>query len=211
VATQKQIEANRRNAQLSAGPKTEEGKRISSMNRLTTGLDAESQFVLGESREEFALLQTEWYDYHPPANPEERFQLDKLIRCEWLQRRFFRIDAQVTEYQSMLVERATGYELGEAFSKASLIFGRLQRRVDAVEKARTAARAELDRLIAARPAPQPQQTKTETSQLGSFRGFEESDTDADIERKIEEFLHAQYLASRAQDPAQDREEDENLD
>jgi hypothetical protein len=138
------------------------------MNRLTTGLDAESQFVLGESREEFALLQTEWYDYHPPANPEERFQLDKLIRCEWFQRRFFRIDAQVTEYQSMLVERATGYELGEAFSKASLIFGRLQRRIDAIEKARTAARAELDRLIAARPAPQPQQTKPETPQLGSF-------------------------------------------
>jgi hypothetical protein len=168
VATQKQIEANRRNAQLSTGPKTEEGKRISSMNRLTTGLDAESQFVLGESREEFALLQTEWYDYHPPANPEERFQLDKLIRFEWLQRRFFRIDAQVTEYQSMLVERATGYELGEAFSKASLIFGRLQRRIDAIEKARTAARAELDRLIAARPVPQSQQTKPQTPQLGSF-------------------------------------------
>jgi hypothetical protein len=125
VATQKQIEANRRNAQLSTGPKTEEGKRISSMNHFKTGLDSESQFVLGESREEFALLQTEWYDFHAPINPEERYQVDKLIRCEWLQRRYFRIDAQVTEYQSMLVERATGYELGEAFSKASLIFGRL--------------------------------------------------------------------------------------
>jgi hypothetical protein len=190
MATPKQIEANRRNAQLSTGPKTEEGKRISSMNGLKTGLDSESQFVLGESREEFALLQTEWYDFHPPANPEERFQLDKLIRCEWLQHRYFRIDAQVTEYQSMLVERATGYELGEAFSKASLIFGRLQRRVDAIEKARTAARKELDRLIAARPAPEPQQTKPETPKMGSFFNLEESDDDATIERKIEEYLHS---------------------
>jgi hypothetical protein len=168
VATQKQIDANRRNAQLSTGPKTEEGKRISSMNRLTTGLDAESQFVLGESREEFALLQTEWYDFHVPANPEERFQLDKLIRCEWLLRRYFRIDAQLTDYQSMLVERATGYELGEAFSKASLIFGRLQRRVDAIEKARTAAATELERLKKLPPPPQPKQTTDLTEQLASF-------------------------------------------
>jgi hypothetical protein len=188
MATQKQIDANRRNAQLSTGPKTEEGKKISSMNRLTTGLDADSQFVLGESREDFAQLQTEWYDYHQPANPEERFQLDKLIRCEWLQRRFFRIDAQITEYQSMLVERATGYELGEAFSKASLIFGRLQRRIDAIEKARTAARAELDRLIAARPVPEPQQTKPQTPQLGSFLNLEKSGDDATIEMKIEQYL-----------------------
>jgi hypothetical protein len=165
------------------------------MNGLKTGLDSESQFVLGESREEFALLQTEWYEYHPPANPEERFQLDKLIRCEWLQRRFFRIDAQVTEYQSMLVERATGYELGEAFSKARLIFGRLQRRIDTTEKARTVARTELDRLIAARPAapapqatppppqsektsPQAQETKEQTPQLASFLKIPYQDPEA---------------------------------
>jgi hypothetical protein len=200
------------------------------MNRLKTGLDADSQFVLGESREEFALLQTEWYDYLPPANPEERFQLDKLIRCEWFQRRFFRIDAQLTEYQSMLVERSTGYELGEAFSKASLIFGRLQRRIDTTEKARTVARTALDRLIAARPAvpaptpeadpppaqeaalpkppAQPQQTKPQTPKLGSFLNLKESDDDVTIEMKIEQFLHAQNLAFQARNLAEDDQEDE---
>jgi hypothetical protein len=80
MSTRAQRRANRRNAQLSTGPRTEEGKRISSMNRLKTGLDSESQFVLGESREEFALLQTEWYDFHAPINPEERYQVDKLAR-----------------------------------------------------------------------------------------------------------------------------------
>jgi hypothetical protein len=57
------------------------------MNSIKTGLDAESLFVKGESREEFALLQSEWYTFHAPANPEERYQVDNLIRCEWLQRR----------------------------------------------------------------------------------------------------------------------------
>src|ERR1035438_6643739 len=59
-------------------------------NALRSGLDAESQFVLGESREEFAQFPAEWYDHHAPANhgasplwggwPEERLQVDNLIR-----------------------------------------------------------------------------------------------------------------------------------
>ena len=49
MTTQKQIEANRMNSQRSTGPRTEERKRASSMNALKSGLDAESQFVLGES------------------------------------------------------------------------------------------------------------------------------------------------------------------
>jgi hypothetical protein len=41
MATQAQIDANRRNAQLSAGPRTLEGKRVSSGNALTFGLFAQ--------------------------------------------------------------------------------------------------------------------------------------------------------------------------
>ena len=65
----------------------------------------------------------------------------------------------------MKAERGTGVELGEAFSKASLIFMRFQRRITLAEKSGKEARAELDRLKALR---QPQQTTTETQQLGSF-------------------------------------------
>jgi hypothetical protein len=179
------------------------------MNRLTTGLDAESQFVLGESREDFALLQTEWYDYHPPANPEERYQVDKLIRCEWFQRRYFRIDAQVTEYQSMLVERSTGYELGEAFSKASLIFGRLQRRIDTTEKARTAAKTELERLKKLPPPPQPKQTTNLTSQMASF--LKPADDPDEVELKMAALdyqLRQNLRNARADEVDGDLEEDE---
>ena len=62
---------------------------------LKSGLDPESQFVLGESREDFAQLQSEWYDYHAPVNPEERLQVDTIIRSEWFLRRYFRIEAQL--------------------------------------------------------------------------------------------------------------------
>ena len=146
MASQAQIEANRLNSQKSTGPRTAEGKRASSQNALKSGLDAESQFVLGESREEFAGLQAEYYDRFSPAAPEQRFQVDNLIRNEWLLRRYHRVESHLWEYHISLCDRSSGVQLGEAFSKASTIFMRLQRRVTAAEKAYKEAMAELTRL-----------------------------------------------------------------
>ena len=165
MATLKQIEANRLNAQKSSGPRSEEGKRVSSQNALKSGLDAESQFVLGETREEFAQLQFEWYQHHAPRNPEERLQVDNLIRNEWALRRFFRVEAQLWEHTSMEAQRGTGVELGEAFAKASPIFMRLQRRITAADKALKEAKVELQRLKA---LPQTKETTVEVEQMGSF-------------------------------------------
>jgi len=165
MPTQKQIEANRRNAQQSTGPRSEEGKRASSQNALRSGLDAESQFVTGESREEFAQLQAEYYGQFPPTTAEQRYHLDKVIRNEWFLRRFFRVESHLWEYHSMLAERGSGVELGEAFTRASPIFMRLHRRISHAEKSHKEALAELKRL---QQAPQPTETKPETQQLGSF-------------------------------------------
>lgn len=135
------------------------------LNALKSGLDSETQFVLGETREEFAQLQSEYYDRFAPRTPEERFQLDNVIRNEWYLRRFFRIEPQLWEYHTMRAERGTGVELGEALTKAAGLFVRLQRRITAAEKAYKEAMAELRRL---QHTAQPQQTATETPQLASF-------------------------------------------
>jgi len=135
-------------------------------NTLKSGLDAESQFVIGESREEFAQLQAEYYDQFHPANAEQRFHVDSAIRNEWLLRRYFRVEAQLWEYHVRQADRSSGVELGEAFSKASTVFMRLQRRVSAAEKAHKEAMAELKRL---QTTLQPAETTDETQQLGSFR------------------------------------------
>src|ERR1700722_10211271 len=132
---------------------------------MKSGLDAESQCVPGESPEEFAQLQATYFDRFPPTPPEQRFQVDNLIRNEWLLRRYHRVEAQLWEYQTSLCDRSTGVELGEAFSRASTIFMRLQRRVSAAEKAYKEAMVELDRLQA---SPEAEQMKEETTKLGSF-------------------------------------------
>jgi len=132
---------------------------------MKSGLDTESQFVLGESPEEFAELQTDYFDRFHPTTPEARFQVDNLIRNEWLLRRYHRVESQLWEYQVSLCDRSSRVQLGQAFSKASSIFMRLQRRITAAEKAYKEAMAELTRL---QPPPQPEAIKPQTPQLGSF-------------------------------------------
>jgi len=58
MTSQKQIEANRRNALKSTGPKTLDGKAIVSQNATTHGLRARHTVIDGESQTEF----DEFYD-----------------------------------------------------------------------------------------------------------------------------------------------------
>lgn len=51
MATDKQIEANRRNAQKSTGPRTEEGKHHSRLNAFTHGLTGQLDIMTGEDKE----------------------------------------------------------------------------------------------------------------------------------------------------------------
>jgi DNA segregation ATPase FtsK/SpoIIIE-like protein len=160
MSSRSQRKANRLKLQQSTAPGT--GDRLSPVN---SPLDADSQCVSGESPEEFAQLRTDYYGQFAPCDPEQRFHVDNLIRNEWLLRRFFRVEAQLWEYHVMQAGRSSGVPLGEAFTKASPIFMRLERRMRAAEKAYKDSKTALERL---QQAPQPQQTTAETQQLASF-------------------------------------------
>src|SRR6476619_5991854 len=56
MATQKQIEANRRNAQKSTGPKTEEGKTKSKFNAMKHGMTAEVAVLPHEDKTSYEEL-----------------------------------------------------------------------------------------------------------------------------------------------------------
>jgi hypothetical protein len=172
MATQHQIDANRQNALKSTGPRTPEGKAVSSQNAFKSGLDAESQFVYGEEREDFYLLQQQYFERFRPASPEERFQVDNVIRNEWMLRRLFRAEAQLWEYFTIRAGRSEGVPLGEALAKGTDVFTRLQRRITAAERSYKESMAELKRLQAQRqapePAPQPEQTMDQTAKSASF-------------------------------------------
>jgi hypothetical protein len=83
MATERQIEANRKNALLSTGPKTEEGKAIVSGNAIKHGILTNRVFVQEKSQEEFERLREGFYFDFQPKGDLETFLLERVISCAW--------------------------------------------------------------------------------------------------------------------------------
>src|SRR5471030_560800 len=157
MATQTQIEANRRNALHSTGPRSAEGKAASSMNAFKTGIDAESSVIPGEDAAALAALTERFYQDCQPQTAIESLLVDNIIRASWRLRRFDRIDAEILIY----IMEDTNYPspngpVGKAFHTTSCTQSRLQRRINHTSRLQREAIKDLQRLQAERPQPQPQ-------------------------------------------------------
>jgi hypothetical protein len=154
MATIKQIEANRRNAQLSTGPTSEAGKAVTRMNALKTGIDAQSEIITGEDPEALERLTTQYYERFQPQGPEEVALIDAAISSDWLLRRFRKTEAQTwdrstTQHAADLRkwgQKAEEYSLAAAFRDQQKVFERLQRRISAAERSLRASLETLARL-----------------------------------------------------------------
>jgi len=150
MPTQKQIEANRRNAQKSTGPVTVEGKAACAMNAFKTGLYATSLIIPGEKLADLQQLIDDYYRRHRPTTPEQRGVLDDLIMCEWELRRLIAVEASLWNYQISEFfrpvddEHRTGKAVGQNTKSLSLI----QRRIDATRRGRDRAIRLLQELVA---------------------------------------------------------------
>jgi hypothetical protein len=84
VISDKQQEANRRNARHSSGPKTPQGKAAVRLNALKYGLRARDIIIFDEDPEEYkqlwAALEAEWL----PQTHTERFYLEQMSTSQWL-------------------------------------------------------------------------------------------------------------------------------
>jgi len=141
MATLKQIEANRRNAQKSSGPRTEAGKAVSRLNALKTGIDAVLSVVKDENPDSLAQLTESFYRDHQPQTAIEAELLENIIRDSWLLRRFFRIEAELLEFaiEDDLFKNRHENHVGKAFRDTSNHQIRLQRRIDATRKSQLLA------------------------------------------------------------------------
>ena len=87
MATERQIEANRRNAQRSTGPRTEAGKSISRRNALWHGMSAQQMLLDGESLEEWLQLFESLSQQFVPQNALEEELVHRLTDTLWRLRR----------------------------------------------------------------------------------------------------------------------------
>lgn len=98
MASIKQMNANRRNAEKSTGPATPEGKQAASRNSVRHGLTALSPMVLAEEQEDYEQFVEAMRYNHQPQGALEYFLVDRMIHCAWGLRRVSAIEA------SLLVE-----------------------------------------------------------------------------------------------------------
>src|SRR5579871_3843434 len=99
MLTEKQLECTRSEPKKPGGPRTTEGKRISSQNSFKTGLYAQSLIIQGEKREDFETLQNEYYTHYQPQSPAERDLLDTMVRLVWQQRRYAHVEAELWDFE----------------------------------------------------------------------------------------------------------------
>ena len=140
MATLKQFEANRRNAQKSTGPKTPEGKAACSMNALRHGLRARSVVLPGENKDEFHQLcndlEAEWH----PQSRTEQFYVEQMAVSQWKLTRMEVVEVNIFKDADAKTQVSTLDRLWQAEHRLERSFSRAQR--------------ELQRLQASRPQPE---------------------------------------------------------
>jgi hypothetical protein len=103
------LEANRRNAQKSTGPLSEEGKKIISMNALRHGLLAREVVIkLGDYHEdetEFLELLDSVWNRRQPVGAEEEFEVQTIAACYWWKARYARYLNAVTRKRTLGLRR----------------------------------------------------------------------------------------------------------
>ena len=93
--TEAQIDANRRNAQKSTGPRTPEGRAASSRNRLVHGLRANKHILLDEDPEEFLILLKDLHDRFRPAGDGEEELVMRIASAQWRLHRTLPMEAGI--------------------------------------------------------------------------------------------------------------------
>ncbi len=84
IISDKQHEANKRNAQHSTGAKTEEGKRAIRFNALTFGLRTRTTIIEGENAAAYSQLWDELEaDWHPQGRTE-LLPFEAMVVAQWM-------------------------------------------------------------------------------------------------------------------------------
>ena len=129
MSTFRQIEANRRNAQLSTGPVTEDGKRKSRQNAVRHGLTAETVVGALEDAEDYAAFEMAVTADYDAQSAVERELVLRLASLLWRLRRASAIEAGLFNIQAReLLSRRT-----PAHRKHHNVVGTIRRHVKACD------------------------------------------------------------------------------
>ena len=108
MASQKQIDANRRNAQKSTGPVTEAGKAVARFNALRHGMTAESAVLPYEDHLAYAMLREALLSHYAPANIAEEMLVDVVANSYWRLLRARRVETSTMKLGIQALKQRNG-------------------------------------------------------------------------------------------------------
>ena len=83
MATEKQINANRKNSLKSTGPNTPEGKAAVSQNSIKHGLTTRQNIIKGEFAADFDLHRDQLFEQFKPSDPLENHLVQRIVILSW--------------------------------------------------------------------------------------------------------------------------------
>jgi hypothetical protein len=98
MASTAQILANRKNAQKSTGPRTEEGKAVAAQNAVKHGLLARGDVIKTEDQGEFDRMREKVLGELDPVGPVETPLAERIVSLMWRLKRAQRLQNEVFEY-----------------------------------------------------------------------------------------------------------------
>jgi hypothetical protein len=108
MASQKQIDANRRNAQKSTGPVTEAGKAVAKFNALRHGMTAESAVLPYEDHLAYAMLREALLSHYAPGNIAEEMLVDVVANSYWRLLRARRVETSTMKLGIQALKQRNG-------------------------------------------------------------------------------------------------------
>lgn len=185
MASQKQIEANRRNAQKSTGPRTEEGKRRSSLNGLKSHLTGLTTIMVDEDSSARTLFVRQYIQAWDPQDAIEHQLALSLALDNWRLNRIKTVEenifgfglaqpARVYEHDRPEIENAVGQAAtylrrSRELDRLSQYEARLNRIVktnmELLEKRQAARKAQTP------PAPEPKPEPAPAQHFTAQNGF----------------------------------------
>jgi len=129
MASTAQILANQKNALLSTGPKTPEGKSAAARNSIKHGLSGAFTVLPHEDQDEFDILLACLRDEMAPSNEHESFLVEQMAQSRWRLRRLQRLENAALE---LLLEMEQGSPLETLDSDHRIAARMIQGRADAL-------------------------------------------------------------------------------
>ena len=126
---------NRANAQKSSGPKTEQGKAVSSRNSFKHGLYSKAIVIPGEDPAAFEALRADLAAEHRPVGLTEEMLVDEVAQHYWRMKRFRSLDAQMYKSNGLNEDGGTAIDTGNWVKCIDLgLFTSIQRALNSAER-----------------------------------------------------------------------------